>query len=505
MKKVLFAAIMVFGVAVGPAAAQPPEIPSLISPVTGKNGAEFAKPAVLGVRHINYNSALARSSLSAGSPVRVPLPDGTTVILNFEKRKRNPSGSMTWVGQLAGASQHYKAIITDDGEHVFGRILTPDGEYLLRTVSGVQELVNPRTAGMEVLSYEYDEAMPPARSSRSADPRAEKSTPVYENAGPTDVATIDVLLAYSTGLATELGAGLQARLDYLIAVANQAYEDSGIYQRLRVVHTVEVAYSDTESNSTALYALTPAFTTPASLSDLPTLRNTYGADLVALIRRYQYPEHSGCGVAWVNGFNNAGTVVGDDDYGYSVTSDGLDYIDGGPQYSFCSDLTLAHELGHNMGSTHDRDHTSTNPVFSYSYGHGFDQVFGTVMSYYNPEVTLFSTPNIDCDDQLPCGIADPDPDAADNVRSINNVRFEVAAFRDTVVPEGCTPEETLTLENASVPGVVTETSCAIEAGPSYVVTSTADVTFNANESITLHPGFRVETGGQFAANVTPAP
>ncbi|WP_442903741.1 3-coathanger stack domain-containing protein [Gilvimarinus sp. 1_MG-2023] len=51
--------------------------------------------------------------------------------------------------------------------------------------------------------------------------------------------------------------------------------------------------------------------------------------------------------------------------------------------------------------------------------------------------------------------------------------------------------------------MVTEASCAIEAGPSYVVTSTADVTFSANESITLNPGFRVETGGQFAATAEP--
>ena len=124
------------------------------------------------------------------------------------------------------------------------------------------------------------------------------------------------------------------------------------------------------------------------------------------------------------------------------------------------------------------------------------------MSYIRPAVALFSNPNIDCGGD-PCGIAHPDPQSADNARSINNTRFEVAAFRATVVPESCTPEETLTLENDYILGTVTETACAIVAGPSYTVSSTADVTFIANESITLRPGFGVETGGQFTATVDP--
>src|SRR5690606_10215543 len=180
------------------------------------------------------------------------------------------------------------------------------------------------------------------------------------------------------------------------------------------------------------------------------------------------------------------------------TSDGID-IDTG---FYCDDFTLAHELGHNMGSTHDRANTSISPVFPYSYGYGFSGEFGTVMSYINPAIAMFSNPNIDCLGQ-PCGIAQPDPASADNARSINNTRFEVAAFRETVVPEPCAPEEILTLENALVSGAVTETACAIVAGPNYTVSSTADVVFNANESITLRPGFRVETGGQFASTVDP--
>lgn len=450
----------------------------------------------VGVRPIVYNSALARSSLRVGSSVRVPLPDGANVMLNFEKSKRNASGSVTWVGQLAGSSKPYKAIITDDGEHVFGRIVTPEGEYLIRTVNGIQQLISPRAAGLATLPFANDEAVPPVRTSFSADQSVQKSTSVAESAEPTEMATVDVLLAYSSGLADELGSGLQTRLEYLIALTNQAYENSEIHQRARVVHTVEVDYSDTlTSNGGALNEIT--FPSGPPFAAVHDLRDTYGADLVAFIRQFHRAEQQSCGIAWVLGSGNRGTVSGSAAYGYSVVSDGSD------GFYYCTDLTLAHELGHNMGSTHDRANTSTSPVFPYSYGHGYSELFGTVMSYINPEVAVFSNPDLNCDEQLPCGIAHPDPESADNARSINNTRFDVAAFRETVVPEPCTPENTLTLENTVASGTVTETACAIVAGPSYTVASAADVVFQANESITLRSGFRVEIGGQFAATAAP--
>ena len=71
---------------------------------------------------------------------------------------------------------------------------------------------------------------------------------------------------------------------------------------------------------------------------------------------------------------------------------------------YCESLSLAHELGHLLGAVHDKDNAPFTGVFSYSYGKGIPGVFGTVMSYIQPRVALFSSPQLTCSpDGQPCG------------------------------------------------------------------------------------------------------
>jgi hypothetical protein len=147
---------------------------------------------------------------------------------------------------------------------------------------------------------------------------------------------------------------------------------------------------------------------------------------VVLLRDFVV-SHSYCGVAWLLGDKNTGTIPNSDKrYGYSVVHDGAD------SYYYCADHTLAHELGHNFGSAHDHDHAGSNDgLFSYSYGHDLPGTFATIMSYDSPQIGKFSNPNILCNG-LPCGIAEGSANSADNARSINNVRHDVAAFYPAV-------------------------------------------------------------------------
>ena len=135
-----------------------------------------------------------------------------------------------------------------------------------------------------------------------------------------------------------------------------------------------------------------------------------------------------CGLAGLLTWNNARSA-------YSLVHDGSK-TDGSGWY--CSDLTYAHELGHNMGCAHDRDNAGVNGRYAYSYGYQAPSAaFRTVMAYATgcgspcTRVTHFSNPNVTYGGAA-TGVAQGSPDAADNAATINFTRTEMAAFRATV-------------------------------------------------------------------------
>jgi len=118
----------------------------------------------------------------------------------------------------------------------------------------------------------------------------------------------------------------------------------------------------------------------------------------------------------------------------------------------CCDLVFAHEVGHNLGSSHER--LSVNPdqpsscdtsvagnggFTGFSCGHGVLGQWGTIMTGDEPNLprlglNLFSNLSNACEGQ-PCGIAEGQPGQADNQRSFNITREIVSGYRDEVLSE----------------------------------------------------------------------
>ncbi len=396
-----------------------------------------------------------------GGEMIVPAPDGSQVKLRYERHEEHPDGNWTWVGRVEGGDPNQEAILTFGEKAVYGSIPQASGPALnLETRGGVlwavqtdpSKVRNPNTAETDIM-------LPPARALREsvaaqASNAAMASGAVMQSAvmaaaAPHGGNTIDLAIGYTPAFAAAQGGASAAvtRLTFLVQVGNQAFGNSQIDGYLRLVKAVEVNYADNTKNTDALAQLTghngtSAVAVPASLVPLRTARDESGADVAVLVRKFNTPENDGCGVAWLNGADQTAiNPATDAAFGYAVVSDGTDQGTDGNNY-FCAPETLVHEVGHVMGSAHDRDNAKKSNGdlqygrYAYSFGMKTDSANGnfyTVMAYGSNGQTgyrVFSNPNITFCGGRACGVANQ----TDNARSLNQTIPVVAQFRATVVP-----------------------------------------------------------------------
>lgn len=417
------------------------------------------------------------SELAPGDEADLALPNAGTFKVSYRESVANADGTTTWVGQLRDYGDDYRVILTYGPEATDGHILTPYGEFLLGTHAGGQWLVDVTRSGLQAPPSAGTDALvsPPhlvgpagaghgsvsggaqlaagaaagglsaptgggtaaaAASKPTPTPTPTPTpkptpTPAPKSAAPAANTTIDVLVLYTDGFKARLGTAAATRISSLVALANQAYKDSGVAITLRLVGTAQVAYTDVNSDSIALSDLSNG---AGAFANVRALRSEYGADLVTVLRPLHTKARMTCGLGWIGGYggNPISWYAGS---GYSVVGDGTD-MDGRGYY--CNDYSFAHELGHNMGSMHDRATVAAqgggSGAYPYGFGYGKSGAFGTVMSYINPVVGKFSNPALKtCANQV-CGISETDVrNAANNALSLNNTRDAVAAFVPTTV------------------------------------------------------------------------
>lgn len=416
----------------------------------------------------------------------ITAPSGELLRFQYDRHVEHDSGDWTWFGHVVGGSSAQDAIITFGANAVFGSIARPGESALSLTMrDGASWLVDTdraalaeqsRAAGRYAIpDFHIPDVLPEAPAGRMG-MTAQAPAPVMQQAASAS-GTVDVLIGYTDGFVQGNSGGpggsvsfVSTKLSFLVEVANESYVNSQVATRIRLVHSMKVDYPDATGNADALYALTGSEGSTPSLANvapelkpLHAARDQYGADLVTLIRDFRHPENVSCGVAWLIGGGRNSTDAGDGVFGFSVVSDGTD---GG---FFCEDTTYVHELGHNMGLTHDvetakgDDGQLDNPGdygrFNYSFGYRTGPAQGnfyTVMAYSDEQEVgykVFSNPRITFCGGFQCGILDQ----ADNALALGTTAPIVAMFRSTVVPEEPEPEpepqgSTLLLKDIDVDG-----------------------------------------------------
>jgi hypothetical protein len=267
----------------------------------------------------------------------------------------------------------------------------------------------------------------PAVEPAAPDPDPLKDGEVHQDGVATDDdgSIVDMLVVY-TAAARNASANILGEIQLAIDETNQAYINSGITHRVRLVGTSEVSYTESGnfcgSSPSDLERLRS--TNDGYMDNVHGLRNAYGADQVTLIVN----TGNACGCAYF--MSNVSTSF--ESNAFSVVR--RDCATG--YFSF------GHELGHNMSAHHDcYVNTGTAP---YAYNHGYvhlsstpSQRWRTVMAYNNEcqangynctRIQYFSNPAVNYGG-FPTGTSSGSCTANNRLTHVNT-DLTVSRFRD---------------------------------------------------------------------------
>ena len=299
------------------------------------------------------------------------------------------------------------------GEKIsFGDINGPEISYELSFDKEKGQFINDLLTSNAQPDLSDDMRFPPLLEQSPSTDRFNQQLTARNNGG---IADITLLVVYNTEFRVGFG-DPQARIQQAVEFTNQALTNSNIDAQFRLVSAVEIGFSNTLDVNTILSQATGG---QGSFVNLATLRNSVGADMVSTLS-FQSNGSSANGVAWVNGTNP----------NFAFSSSRLSIG--------CCNSVFAHELGHNLGSGHERDSvlnstSSCSGGFNgFSCGYGSQQLnFGTMMSRVGNRINRYSNPDQICRG-IPCGIPQGQGNAADNQTSFNISAFLIENFREDV-------------------------------------------------------------------------
>ena len=403
------------------------------------------------------------------------------------------SGHALW-GSLDGVELGTMTLVVN-GSLVVGTVRTTVAVYTISTAGD----------GTYVVRQIDESSLPPSGEPLGGPLSAPGVRSQADDVPLDDGLEIDVMVVYTPLAKRREGgrAAVEALIDLFVAETNQAYANSGVTHRIRLVLREEVDYTEDGNSFIDLNRLRND--SDGYMDHVHELRDLYAADIVHIVVGRSVNV---CGVASTN---RGESPAEDEASGFGLTVD------------YCGGLVFAHELGHNMGLDHDR-YRSGVPAEGSHYGYVNQRVFeadapesarwhtimayskqcGEVGDFYCERIAYFSNPEVTYDGD-PMGVPADHPSTgvdgpADAVRTLNERREITANFRrSSALP---TPRVHLTLSPywlAEDAGVTTVTATLHRpSGAETVVTVTASpsdaVYLSEDRTLTIPAGQTVSAG-----------
>lgn len=304
------------------------------------------------------------SRAAAEAPITLDLFPGLAIRAAFDRFDANTT-NVTWVGHVEGVAGSSVTLVYGN-RLMHGSVVMPEGAFQIRPAREEERSGDPSPSGEPHVISQIDQSALP----REAEPLVPALSPeAIESARDvvkTDTGdTIDVLVVY-TPLAQQAaggGTGIINLINLGISETNSTYANSDVRQRVRLVGTGLVSYTEVSSFSTNLTDLRVG-----AVPGVASLREQLRADLVMMLVHPSRPD--ACGIAYVMTSVSSAFAP----FGYSVTDTSC----------VSPGLTVAHEWGHNMGAQHDWYVNASRLPFTYAHGYANTRPghrWRTVMSY----------------------------------------------------------------------------------------------------------------------------
>ncbi len=389
--------------------------PQLLTPVPGVRSNDDDR--IENSRSVRFDPSLLSSR--SENALQIDLFDGKTLEIISDELSFNQSAGGMMTGRALGFPLSEVAFAWD-GNIAAGTINLGNGEiYRLRHVT-------KGTHAFEQLPSEYLPEGEPLYLTGDQARHANSNRFLNRDVATADQAqsekiTIDILVLYTEAAEEAMGGaeGTQNTLKLAEQESNSGFLNSLINMEFRIVHGHKIDFDEsTYSFSDMLGSLT--LKSDGVMDEVHALRDLYGADVVTLI----VDRPLLCGKT----YQNTGGYADFSPFAFVVVH----------QSCMTGYYSFSHEIGHVMGSQHNRTSAGSNPVFPFGYGYQDPtNKFRTIMAYNCPvsctRINHWSNPAVSFQGGLPMGISASSAHGAHNSLSLAQMAPIVAQFRTSPI------------------------------------------------------------------------